>query len=48
MNMMSGLFDWIVVIWAVFVILLTLLMLIRIQFSVFCLVFLQRSCVKGF
>ena len=41
---MSGLFDWIIVfIWAVFVIPLTLLMLIRISFSVFCFVWFSYN-----
>ena len=47
--MASGLFDWTVVFnWAVLVILLTLLVLIRIALSVFRLVFLLRSGVELF
>ena len=47
--MISGLFDWMVVFnWAILVILLTLLVLIRIALSVFRLVFLLRLGVEVF
>ena len=44
---MSGLFDWMVVFnWAILMMLLTLLVLIRIALSVFRLVFFLRSGVE--